>query len=284
MSHRMLQFTDSTTDLAASIGGTYNPILVVLSFVIAFVAGYTALLIAERIGVAESQRARHVWLAAGAFAMGSGIWAMHFVGMVAFTLPIAVNYDQTLTVLSMFPAIFASAAALHFMKASEMGFWRLNLGGLLMASGIGTMHFTGMAAMVMNATIRYDPALFVASIAVAHVLATLGLYGKLILDKRASMTAGRTRFSSAVVMGCAIGCMHYTAMAATFYLPSGGAVVPASALSPTVLAFATTLVTGLILGTATITTVIRRRAAGSGCRSSPCCSPPRSAESAWPSP
>ena len=103
-----LRFLDSDADLGAAMSGVYDPFLVALSVLMAALAGYAALLITERIASSETPRARTTWLVAGAIAMGSGIWTMHFIGMLAFDMSMPVAYDPWLTGASMAPGILAS--------------------------------------------------------------------------------------------------------------------------------------------------------------------------------
>ncbi len=252
-----LRFTDAATDLGAAVAGSYDPVLVVVSFVIAIVAAYATLLTTTRVAAAVHGVARIIWLSAGAFTMGSGIWAMHFIGMLAFTLPFTVTYGWGTTLLSLVPAIVASAVVIHMMSTPRMGTFRLHIAALIMASGIGAMHYTGMAAMMMNADMLYDPALFATSIVVAFALAALALTVKQRLGER--RLSGIAQLVSAVVMGCAVACMHYTAMAATVYIPGVGAAVPASALSNPSLAIGTALLSAILLGAVMITTVVDQR-------------------------
>lgn len=114
------RFLDSNVDHGATLRVDFNPFLVVLSFGVAMLAGYTALKVVERMGVAPTPRVRYAWLALGAAAMGSGIWAMHFVGMLAFSLPVAVTYSLPVTLVSVLPGVFASAMALHVMDRIEI--------------------------------------------------------------------------------------------------------------------------------------------------------------------
>lgn len=259
MSHGALAFIDSGTDLSAAMQGTYNLPLVAISFLVASIAGYAAMLVAERVASAATPNARSAWLTLGGCAMGAGIWSMHFVGMIAFNLPVAVNYDPGITALSVVPGVLASAAALHAMSRSSIGFWRLNLAGLSMGAGIGAMHYTGMAAMIMDARMLYDPFLFVLSILVAHSVATLALYIKHVLGRRSSGAALTKLAASSIIMGCAVAGMHYTAMAAAYYFPSETVGTPGFALSPITLAVAVTVVAMIILATAIVSTVVDRR-------------------------
>src|SRR5918999_3768903 len=126
--------------------------LVVLSYVVAVFASYTALDLAGRV-VATSGWARRIWLAGGAFAMGTGIWAMHFTGMQAFKMSMPVTYNVPITLLSMVIAIGASALALFVVSRGVMRTSQLLIAGPIMGVGIASTHYTGMAAMQMPATI-----------------------------------------------------------------------------------------------------------------------------------
>jgi NO-binding membrane sensor protein with MHYT domain len=133
--------------------GTYEWRLVVLSYIVAVVASYTALDLAGRV-TASRGRARRVWLFGGAFAMGAGIWSMHFTAMLAFSLPIPVTYDAPMVLLSLVAAMIASGFALFVVSRESLSLERLLVSGLPMGIGIATMHYSGMAALRMPATIE----------------------------------------------------------------------------------------------------------------------------------
>lgn len=193
--------------------GSYEPWLVLLSVAVACAAGLTAMLISDRMIAAKSASGRRWWHGAGAVAMGWGIWGMHFAGMLAFAVPVDMAYDVTLTLASMIPAILGSAATLHFVARPEMPWTRLNVAALAMALGIGTMHYTGMEAMQLAGTLRYDIVYFVLSIVVAHALAMIAIRIRFAL-RRIAWLAGRTLNAIAgTIMGLAVVSMHYTAMA-----------------------------------------------------------------------
>src|SRR5579862_8842246 len=163
---------DSTT----AYGDAYAAGLVALSVVVATLAAFVALSTSGRIVAADSRGARWAWTCAGATAMGGGIWGMHFIGMLAFTLPCGVGYDGVGTVASMIPGILASGVALRVISdRTEPGFKRLAVGAVLMGAGIGLMHYSGMAAMRPEALLRYDPMLVLVSIVVAVGLAFVSL-------------------------------------------------------------------------------------------------------------
>ncbi|MHA6863705.1 histidine kinase [Ralstonia pseudosolanacearum] len=199
--------------------GAYNVPLVSLSLVIATLASYTALDLAGLISVLENPKLRHAWLAAGAAAMGIGIWSMHFVGMLAFSLPIPLGYDFHITAASLAIAILISYFALRVVTRARLTLTRLMAGGTLMGFGIVGMHYTGMAAMRMQPGIRYDPALFIGSVVIAIVAS-----GAALSIAHALSAAGRRhlvikRIAAAAIMGGAITGMHYTGMAAAHFAP-----------------------------------------------------------------
>ena len=147
-------------DPTMAYSGWYDTGLVALSVLVATLAAFVALSISGRIVAANSRGAQWAWASAGATAMGGGIWGMHFIGMLAFSLPCGVTYAPVGTVLSMIPGILASGVALHAIsRRNDPGFKRLAVGAVLMGAGIGLMHYSGMAAMQPQALLRYDPGL-----------------------------------------------------------------------------------------------------------------------------
>ncbi len=138
------------TDIGGVISGSYDYRLVALSVLIAVLASYAALDLAARVTAARG-RMRFAWLFGGAAAMGTGIWSMHYIGMLAFSLPIPVLYDWPRVLLSLLAAVFTSAIALFVVSRNRMGLLAAMVGSLIMGAGIATMHYTGMAAMRMPA-------------------------------------------------------------------------------------------------------------------------------------
>src|SRR2546427_1393030 len=135
--------------------GSYDHILVALSVLIAILASYAALDLARHVTSAQG-RARLLWLTGGANAMGFGIWSMHYIGMLAFRLPIPVQYDWPTVMLSLLAAIFASAVALFVVSRLRMGLFRASVGSIVMGCGIAAMHYIGMAAMRLPAVCHYS--------------------------------------------------------------------------------------------------------------------------------
>jgi diguanylate cyclase (GGDEF)-like protein len=191
---------------------SYNPLLVAASLFVAILASYTALDMAGRITTAQGRAARW-WLAGGASAMGVGIWSMHFIGMLAFSLPIPLGYDPAITLLSLLIAIASSVFALWLVCQENLPWSRLTLGAILMGLGIASMHYTGMAAMRMLPLIHYVPSLFILSIVIAILASGAALFIAFHL-RQARSRVYRYRAVAGVVMGLAIVGMHYTGMAA----------------------------------------------------------------------
>jgi diguanylate cyclase (GGDEF)-like protein len=202
--------------------GTYNAGLVTASLLMAMFASYVSLDMAGRIAAAHTRAVQRAWLAGGAIAMGIGIWSMHFIGMLAFRLPIPMSYNPWITFLSLLIAIASSAFALWRVSQATLSPSRLCVGALLMGAGVCGMHYTGMAAMHMHPGIQYVPWL-VALSAVIAVLASgtaLWLFFHLRQMPRGSVRVRLLSYAAAVVMGGAIAGMHYTGMAAAHF-PAG---------------------------------------------------------------
>jgi PAS domain S-box-containing protein len=242
-----------------TLPSSYDYRLVALSVLIAMFASYSALDLGGRTAAARG-RARLTWLVGGATAMGVGIWSMHYIGMLAFSLPVTVLYDWPTVLLSLLAAIFAAAVALFVVSRQKMGWLRALTGSAIMGSGIATMHYTGMAAMRLPAMCSYDPALLTLSVVLAIVISLVAIW--LTFRYRENEKASRWRkIASAVVMGAAIPVMHYTGMAAARFTPS--TLVPniAHAVRISSLGIAgISAVTLLVLGVAVLTSAADRRA------------------------
>lgn len=230
--------------------GSYHTALVVFSVLIAIFASYTALALAARV-IAARGRFRLAWLAGGSVALGTGIWSMHFVGMLAFHLPVPIAYHVPLWLASMGVAVAASLLALWVASRPRVGPGALGAAGVLMGAAIAGMHYVGMAAMRIPGRIGYRPGLVVASVAIAVGASVLALW--LAVRWRADNSPhGRwMKAAAAVVMGCAIAGMHYTAMAAAVFSAGGGA-----AAVPRDLVLRTEgLAAGVIVGTVVLLTL-----------------------------
>jgi PAS domain S-box-containing protein len=164
-----------------------------------------------------------MWLVGGAASMGMGIWSMHYIGMLAYHLPVPVFYNTPTVLLSLLAAILASAVALFVVSRNEMGLMRIVVGGVLMGCGIAAMHYVGMEAMRLPAMCHYDRGLVELSVLLAVEISLIALWLAFHLRAETNSMSWR-KLLSATVMGLAIPVMHYTGMAAASFRYSSGPV------------------------------------------------------------
>jgi PAS domain S-box-containing protein len=237
------------------ITGSHDAVLVALSILIAMVASYTALDLAGRNQMAQGWF-KHAWLAAAAFSMGGGIWAMHFVAMLAFSMPdMPTRYDLGLTAISFALPILVTGIGFLVVNRPDAGLKALALSGLVMGTGIAGMHYTGMAAMRMPADLSYDGLWVAISVLIAIGASTVALW----LAFR--NTGLLQKVIAAVVMGIAVAGMHYAAMHAAIFTAHSGVdhAHGQASLEQTSLALAVATITFLILFLALIAAMFDRR-------------------------
>ena len=244
--------------IGTEITGVFDYRLVSLSVLIAILASYAALEMAGRIAAARSA-VRFAWLFGGASAMGIGIWSMHYIGMLAFTLPIPVFYDWPMVLLSLLAAILASGIALFIVSRPHMGPVAALIGSVIMGAGISAMHYIGMEAMRLAAMCHYSTPLVVLSVVLAIVISLVAIW--LTFHVRSDVLGPwRPKLASAIVMGAAIPVMHYTGMAAAGFMLTGEAPDLSHAVSVSALGIAgIAIVTFMVLGLALLTSVVDRR-------------------------
>jgi diguanylate cyclase (GGDEF)-like protein len=207
--------------------GHHDPKLVVLSVTVAVIASYAALDLAARVSV-RRERAAWLWLLGGAGVMGTGIWSMHFIGMLAFHLETPVAYDGRINAASWLIAVLASGVALLVVRRPALTRTSLAGGALVMGLGIAAMHYLGMAAMRVSPPVEYDISLVAASIGIAFVASLVALWLAFRLRRRYSRGAVFAKLGSAVVMGLGIAAMHYTGIAAARFAPGTVSLEPPS--------------------------------------------------------
>jgi PAS domain S-box-containing protein len=243
---------------AVNLIGSYNYALVALSVLIAMFASYAALDLAGRVTAAGSWT-RAVWLLGGAGAMGTGIWSMHYIGMLAFVLPVPVAYHWPTVLLSLLAAILASVVALGVVSRPKMGANRAVAGSVLIGAGIASMHYIGMAAMRLPAICQFNSSLVVMSVVFAVLISFAALWITFhFRDEKKGI--GWEKLAGAVAMGAAIPVMHYTGMAAASFTPSGMPADLSHAVSISTLGTAgIAAVTFVVLGLALLTSWVDRR-------------------------
>ncbi|MEF2246952.1 response regulator [Paenibacillus sp. IITD108] len=239
------------------IHGSHDMLLVVCSYIVAVIASYTVI---NLIGLIKSRTglSRLLWIGFGSAAMGMGIWSMHFVGMLAFSLPVPVAYDVLIVVLSVIVAIIAAFIALVIVSKPHLSASRLVAGGMVLAAGIVAMHYIGMAAMVIDIT--YNPYYVALSILIAIVASITAFWLPLYLHQDKDTYVNLKKLGSGLIMGLAIIGMHYSGMlAATFHM--GGKIEASTGvvLDQSRLAYFITIVTIFTLGLSLVAIYISRK-------------------------
>ncbi|WP_409312422.1 putative bifunctional diguanylate cyclase/phosphodiesterase [Pseudomonas putida] len=237
--------------------GSYSSSLVLISLCVAILASYTALDLTGRIATAKG-RAACLWMGGGALAMGIGVWSMHFIGMLAFSLPIDLGYDLALTAFSLLIAVLSSGFALWLVSQPSLPALQLGFGALIMGAGIACMHYTGMAALRMLPGIDYDPTLFGASLLIAVGASAAALWIAFRLRKHTPYVR-QIRGLAAVVMGVAIVGMHYTGMAAANFPEGSFCGALGGGLQGDSLVYLVLITTLAVLAVALLTSVLDAR-------------------------
>ena len=253
---RWLESAGRSTLCGSSMSQHYHHWLVLVSVLVAILASYTALTLALRIRVATTQVAP-AWLIGGGVAMGIGIWSMHFVGMLALTLPIEIAYDVGVTLLSMVIAIVVSTFALHIASRKQVGRAALIGAGFAMGIGICAMHYVGMTAIEITPPIHYDPLWVAVSFAIA-IAASFAAFGIAFSSPTQSGWRRYHRAFGAVGMGLAIAGMHYAAMVAAEF--PAEAASSATLVDKSWLAGSVTTITLFVLVATLLLSLIEARA------------------------
>ena len=243
----------------ATLTGSYDYGEVARSILIAIAASYAALDLAGRVTAARG-RARTAWLAGGAFAMGIGIWEMHFKGVLAFQLPLPVVYPWPTVLAAFAVSVLASTVALYLVSRPTMGPLEVCYGSLILGSGIAALHYLNMAAMRLAAESRFDLRIVILSVVLAIIFSLVALTLAFGLREETRGTSWR-KIASAIVMGAAISVMHYTGMASASFIASP--VVPNLSHSVNITPIANygvAMITLLVLGGAVVTSSAERGA------------------------
>ncbi|MFS0722989.1 MHYT domain-containing protein [Paenibacillus sp. 1P07SE] len=237
--------------------GSHDAVLVVFSYIIAVAASYTLLDLAGRTSNARGG-IRWGWLMFGAAVMGMGIWSMHFVGMLAFSLPVPIPYDMGLVIVSVFAAFAGALLSLICVSRPELPLRRLLLGGLTLAAGISCMHYIGMAAMQID--IVYDRLMFGLSILIAVAASVAALWLAFYFRHTSGKREIWKKLGSGLIMGTAVVGMHYTGMmAAHFEQRDPSQMSNGILLDQTSLAYMITIGTLFTLGLSLLSMMISNR-------------------------
>ena len=244
------------------IYGVHNHWLCALAVLIAIFAAGILLPVTDRYHEGDP-RYRLLWLCSGSLAMGTGIWAMHFTAMLAYRLPITATYDVIITLLSIPPAVLASAYCIINCRPSKIGNsllnLRLQLSAISMAGGIGFMHYLGMEAMNLPADMYYSPGLFLLSLLAAYVLGLVGLHIYCFASTSSAISPRIAIVVSSVVVGVAVSSMHFIAMEATFFVPNMQILPSELAIEPFGLIAVIIIVACFLIGLMILGSVIDHR-------------------------
>lgn len=199
---------------------SWDPVLVGISFLVAFIASFVALDSAAKIA-ASNKNAALFWRLAGGATLGIGIWSMHFIGMLAMKMPMMMHYDFAITTVSLLVAIVAATLSINIaVNGNVLSLKRLCLATAILSSGVVIMHYVGMAALMMQDMISWNYGLVALSMIIAIVASGVGLWlaFSLRLNGKGALI---NRMTAAVVMGIAIAAMHYTGMSAAEFEDTG---------------------------------------------------------------
>lgn len=241
--------------------GHYDLSLVVLSYLIAVLASYVALDLAGRLQREKKKNTKLFLFFGGAIAMGAGIWSMHFIGMLAFILPMSMTYEYFWTGLSLLVAMLASGFALFLITKLDRSVIYLGLGGVLLGLGIATMHYMGMNGMTDHVNIHYKFGIFSLSILIAIVASEAALWLMLKSNQGTFKQKIYLKTISSLVMGVAICGMHYTGMAAAVFTPLTHSMVMMETIDSAILARYIAIITGLIIGISLLVSTYRQKLA-----------------------
>lgn len=186
----------------------FDPVLMALSFVVAALGSYVALLAADRIRAVDNQVCKRYVVIAAVALGGVGIWGMHFIGTIAQVFPFEVAYSLPSTVVSLIVAIVFSGAALWYVGSARFSMRRCLIAGVVAGFGVAGMHYLGMRSMRMDAIFTWNMPLVISSVLIAAAAATVALWMAFNLHKE------RHRVAAALVMAVAVCGMHYTGAAA----------------------------------------------------------------------
>src|SRR5580700_3672288 len=225
--------------------------LVVVAGVVCFLASLTAITLFYR-ARSTSGRASAIWIAAAGVATGCGIWATHFLAMLAYEPGIPIAYDVNLTTLSLVAAVLVTASGLAVAVIFPAR-WGAPIGGGIIGAGVACMHYLGMAAVELPGHVEWDLPLVIASIVLGMAL------GMAALSVAVRWDGWRALLASALLLTLAIVSHHFTAMGAVDIVPDPTRTLTEMSLSPTSLALAIASIAVAILGMSLVSAFADRR-------------------------
>ena len=233
----IFQFLGPGQDVSAALYGVYDIPMVLLSVFVAFVASFAGLRLSGQSGRAESMAGQMVWVFPGALSIGGGVWTMHCLGMLAFSLPANISFNLIYIVLSIVPGLMGALAALWVTVRDGVSVNRLFVGGGLLGLGVSATHYLGMAAVQFDGEVFYSPWVIALSIGFTIVLSILGLGARPIIQGQAvSLSNWGYSLIGGAFLGAAMVSMHYFGMEGAYFLTSGNETAQMAGISPQTLA------------------------------------------------
>ncbi len=241
--------TELPIDGQVILNCTHDFSLVLLAYLVACAGGFATLDMAERLRHTDKPTSQWLWRGVGAACLAGGIWAMHFIGMLAFQAPIEIHYEMPVTLLSLLIALLASWLAMHTLSDPDLNLWQYVQAAVCIGLGIAAMHYVGMAAMRSNAQAYYQPGLFALSIAIAIGASLAALLISSHLRNGSGLFHQLLKYSASLILGAGIISMHFTGMAAlSLVLPTGSAQTLPGDNNHLQLALTVAMMTLLIIG------------------------------------
>lgn len=215
-----LTFITQNQDISMAINGTHDIFYVFVSIAVAIIASYAAFQHIQHFRDLNKAIQRYVLLSVAALTMGGGMWAMHFLAMLAIRFPVPISFDPKITVLSAIPAVASSALSFHIISRPKVTWPSMAFAAVIMGGGVGIMHYMGMAAMQSIFETYYDPMTFAVSIFAAITLAFAAIFIHVHMRRRADTNQRTATLVSALAMGIAITAIHHIAMQGAYFIPT----------------------------------------------------------------
>ena len=254
MFNNIFPFVSEGYSLTNTIQGEYNLWMVIFSAFIATFSSYTAFRLASSIKNVSKNKNTVIYFILSSFVCATGIWSMHFIGMLAYNTGHPVSYDVATTLVSFIPAFIAAATVLNDLSNTQPTIKKLIFHSIVMGAGIGLMHYIGMYSMKMNASLFYIPSLFALSIVLAIILSFISLAIKPLLNKyRQGYYKSKSSLIGGIIMGGSITTMHYVGMEATALIPNSNDISPSVFNAPflavivSIISFITILIAFLLI-------------------------------------
>jgi len=213
---------------------SWNSTMVVLSILVAIFGSYTALAHIQRMRLSTG-RASYIWMLAGGVSFGISIWSMHFIGMLAMHFAVPISFDSRITFISVLPAVITALFGFYQLRAIKPSFFRIMSSGLIMGLGIVIMHYLGLHAMQVTPSIKFDPLVFLVSVAIAG-LAAFGIPYVVYAGEKLHLNSMVYNGLGGIAIGLALAAMHYTGMASAQISAGSYWAVGAGEMDPNVLA------------------------------------------------